>query len=243
MARSRLLAAALAACLVLPVAAAAAPACEVPPEILAEARPLPNAARALAAGGLSILAIGSASAVGNGSEAEAAWPARMQAALQERYPGRRIEVSVRGGRGVTATEHLALLRDGALGAQLVIWQVGTVEAARGLDVEDMSEAVVQGIERIHRAGADVVLMDQQFSRFLRANANIDPYREKLRMAASATGVPLLRRYDLMQGWAEGGGPDVERAPRADRAATMARVNDCLGVTLARIVARGITAAR
>ena len=105
MARSRLLAAALAACLVLPVAAAAAPACEVPPEILAEARPLPNAARALAAGGLSILAIGSASAVGNGSEAEAAWPARMQAALQERYPGRRIEVSVRGGRGVTATEH------------------------------------------------------------------------------------------------------------------------------------------
>lgn len=243
MPRPAVLAAALAALLALPAVAGAAPACDVPADILGEARPLPAAARALAGGSLSILAIGSASAAGAQGGAEAAWPAQMQAALEQRFPGKRIELSVRGGRGVTAVDHLALLRDGALGAQLVVWQAGTVEAARGLDIDDMSEAVVQGIERIHRLGADVVLMDQQFSRFLRANANIDPYREKLRMAAAATGVPLLRRYDLMQGWAEGGGPDVERASRAERAEVVARVNECLGVALARLIARGITAAR
>ncbi len=236
-------AAVLAALLLLVPVAVQAAACDIPPEVAAEARPLPHAARALDGGSLSILAIGSASVAGTPGAEDRAWPARLRAALQARFPGRRIDVSVRGGRGVTATEHLAMLRDDRLGAELVIWQAGTVEAARGLDAEEMSDALVQGIERIRRAGADVVLMDQQFSRFLRANANVEPYRDKLRLAAAATGAPLLRRYDLMQGWAEAGGPDVERAPRPERAATMDALNDCLGRALAAMVIRGIALAR
>jgi hypothetical protein len=242
MSRRSVLVAVLTALLAVPVAARAA-VCEVPPEIAAEAKPLPHAARALAGGTLSILALGSASVASPAAGGEQAWPARLQAALQARFPNRRIEVSVRGGRGVTATDHLAMLREGSLGAALVIWQAGTVEAARGLDADDMSEALVQGIERIRRAGADAVLMDQQFSRFLRANADVERYRGKLRQAAAATGAPLLRRYDLMQSWAEGGGPDVERAPRADRTATMDALNDCLGRALSALIVRGIALAR
>jgi acyl-CoA thioesterase-1 len=237
------LAAVLAALLLAVPATVRAGGCEVPQELASEARPLPHAARALDAGALSILAIGSASVASPAAGAERAWPARLQAALQARFPNRRIEVSVRGGRGVTAADHLAMLREGGLGAALVVWQAGTVEAARGLDGEEMSEALVQGIERIRRGGADVVLMDQQFSRFLRANADVERYRDKLRQAAAATGAPLLRRYDLMQGWAEGGGPDVERAPRADRAATMDALNDCLGRALSVMIIRGIALAR
>jgi acyl-CoA thioesterase-1 len=243
MALRSVLAAALAALLLAASPAARAAGCDIPPEVTTDARPLPHAARALDGGTLSILAIGSASVVGTPGAAERAWPTRLQAALQARFPGRRIEVSVRGGRGVTAAEHLTMLRDSGLGAALVIWQAGTVEAARGLDAEEMSEALLSGIERIRRAGADVVLMDPQFSRFLRANADIERYRDKLRMAAAATGAPLLRRYDMMQAWAEGGGPDVERAPRAERAEAMDTLNDCLGRALAAMVIRGIALAR
>jgi acyl-CoA thioesterase-1 len=243
MALRSVLAAALATLLLVASPAAHAAGCDIPPEVMTEARPLPHAASALDGGTLSILAIGSASVAGTPGAAERAWPARLQAALQARFPGRRIDVSVRGGRGVTAAEHLTMLHDNGLGATLVIWQAGTVEAARGLDAEEMSESLVTGIERIRRAGADVLLMDQQFSRFLRANSDVERYRDKLRMAATATGTPLLRRYDIMQGWAEGGGPDVERAPRAERAATMETLNDCLGRALAAMVIRGIALAR
>jgi len=236
--------AAVFATLLLALPAHATPACDVPAEYAAEARPLPQAARALAAGHLSVLAIGSGSAAGAaGSQPEAAWPARLAATLQARFPQARVEMSVRGARGVTAMEHLAMLRDGPSGAALVVWQVGTVEAARGLDADEMSDALRSGIERLRRGGADIVLMDQQFSRFLRANANVEPYRDKLRLVATATGTPLLRRYDLMQGWAEGGGPDVERAPRNERTAVMDRLNDCVGRALGALVIRGIAMSR
>jgi len=227
-----------------PEARTALGACPVPAEFAADIRPLPYAAKALETGTLSILVIGSASVSGgSGRSAEAAWPARMQVALQARYPSQRIEVSVRGGRGVTAAEHAQMLRDTDPGAALVVWQAGTVEAARGLDLDDMSDALLQGMERLHARHADVILMDQQFSRFLRANANIEPYREKMRMAAAAAGVPLFRRYDLMQSWAENGAVDLERTARAERAATVDHLNDCIGRALAWMIARGITAAR
>ena len=55
------------------------------------------------------------------------------------------------------------------------------------------------------------MMDQQFSRFLRANANVDAYRDALRLAAAAHGVPVLRRWDLMRHWADNDQVDLERA--------------------------------
>ena len=227
-----------------PDARAASGACPVPADFASDVRPLPNAAKALDAGSLSILAIGSASVSGGSSlSAEKAWPARLQAALQARFPNSRIEVSVRGGRGVTVAEHLQLLRDTSPRASLVIWQAGTVEAARGLDPDDMSEALLLGMERLRAQGADVILMDPQFSRFLRANANIEPYRERMRMAAAAAGSPLFRRYDLMQHWIESGTVDLERAARNERVAVAEHLNDCLGRTLAALIVQGIAAAR
>ena len=59
-----------------------------------------------------------------------------------------------------------------------------------------------------------MLIDPQFSRFLRANANVDAYLDALRLVAAAHQVPLLRRWDLMRYWAETEQVDVERAPEA-----------------------------
>ncbi|MBY0336453.1 MAG: SGNH/GDSL hydrolase family protein [Acetobacteraceae bacterium] len=240
----RLLAAALLAAGLFGGSPAGATPCDTPGDLMTgAARPLPQAARALATGTLHILAIGSASVAGGGGTPEASWPQRMQAALAARYPNRQIEVTVRGGRGVTVAEHLALLQAPYPGVALVVWQAGTVEAARGLDPDEMSEALIAGLDRIRRSGADAVIVDQQFSRFLRANANIEPYREKLRMAAIAAGAPLFRRYELMQHWTETGAVDVERTPRAERQAAVDRLNDCIGQGLAQLIAQGMAEAR
>ena len=231
--------------LALPLGANAS-VCDVPAEVLAGARPMPSALRSSQTGPLRVLVLGSGSITGPGASGpHASWPARLQSLLEARFPGRSVEISVRGGRGVTVTDHLALLRDG-LGHDapaLVLWQAGTVEAVRGLDPDEMGEAMRQGSERIRRQGADLIIMDQQFSRFLRANTNIEPYREKLRLVAAAAGASFFGRYDLMQNWMESGALDMERAPRAERTALTDRLNDCVARALAKFIVQGVAEAR
>ncbi|MCX8132447.1 MAG: GDSL-type esterase/lipase family protein [Roseococcus sp.] len=225
---------------------ASGPACDLPGDFAQAARPLPALSRALERGPVLILALGSGSITGPGSSGpEAAWPGRLQALLSERYPGRSIEVAVRGGRGVSVTDHLALLRESLANETpaLILWQLGTVEAVRGMDPDEMTEALRRGLEHIRRRGADVIVVDQQYSRFLRANSNIEPYREKLRLAAAAAGAALFPRYDLMQHWVETGAVDLERTPRPGRTAAVDKLNDCVARALAELIIRGVAEAR
>ncbi|HZH46025.1 MAG TPA: SGNH/GDSL hydrolase family protein [Roseococcus sp.] len=240
----------------LPLAARADTTCPLPPDFAEAARPLQAVAQGLEGGGLEggrreggtlrILVLGSASVTGPGATIpEASWPARLEARLAAVYPGRRLEVAVRGGRGVSVQDHLALLRqeDQAARPHLVIWQLGTVEATRGMDPEEMTEALQDGLERIRLRGGDAMLVEPQFSRFLRANSNMEPYREKLRLAAAGAGAPIFRRWDVMQHWLEHGGPDLERTPREQRAATMDRLNDCLARAMTELIVQGVREAR
>lgn len=236
----------LAAFLVLAVPARATPACDVPPDYLSLPRPLFSAAGALQSGVLRILVLGSGSVTGAGAATpEAAWPMRLQALLAARYPDQEIDVTVRGGRGVTVNDHLALLRGTPPGGTpaLVLWQAGTVEAVRGMDPDEMTDAMMAGLELIRSWGADTVIIDPQFSRFLRTNTNIEPYREKLRLIAASAGAPVFRRYDLMQYWIDSGALDLERTPRREIPAAIDRLNACLARALAALIVQGITEAR
>jgi acyl-CoA thioesterase I len=125
----------------------------------------------------------------------------------------------------------------------VLWQTGAVEAARNLDLDELAAALDTGLDRVDAAGADAVLIDPQFSRFLRANANVEPYREAMRLAAAAHNAPLVRRYDLMHAWAEADKVDLERAPRSARVAVADRLNDCLAQAVAEVLARGVEEAK
>jgi hypothetical protein len=216
----------LLAWLLLSLAPVWAAPCDLPPEMLDNIA-LPRARAAILAGELRILVGGSATAESGG--ASPPYHARIAELLQQARPGLRVTVEARGQRGATAPESLALILAAIPGflPHLVLWQTGTVEAVRSLEVDDFNAALSEGITQIRGAGADVALLDQQFSRFLRANADIERYRDAMRLIAAAEGVALLRRYDWMHHWAENGGPDVERAARPERAAALALLNDCL----------------
>jgi hypothetical protein len=237
-------------CLSLPPVAAGArgagiaeAACGAPTELLETGGlTLPATARAIQRGRLRLLIIGSGSVLGPGTSGpEAAWPAQLEIRLTKHFPGLRVEGTVRGGRGMLAAEAVTLLTADLrhLRPDLVLWQTGTVEAARGIDIDHVTEALNEGLDRIQQQGADAVLMDQQFSRFLRANTNIDPYRDALRLAAAAHGVPMLRRYDLMRGWAESDRIDLERTPREQRVAATDTLNACLAAAMAALIADGV----
>jgi hypothetical protein len=216
---------------------AAAGPCDAPPELLDSDAPLQVTAEAVRAGRLRILVVGSASVLGPGSSGPAAaWPARLEARLAALRPGLVVEVAVRGGRGLTAADMLTLL-DAAANPppHLVVWQAGTVEAARGVDTEWLASRLDAGLTKLRERGIDAVLVDPQFSRFMRANADIEPYRGVLRIAAGTHGVPLFNRYELMRHWADNESIDLERTPREGRMAAVDLLGACLGQTLATFI--------
>jgi lysophospholipase L1-like esterase len=234
----------------LPPAAAAGPepACEVAPELI-EAAPLPGTFAAIARGELRIMVVGSASTVAGGTSGpEASWPARLQARLATRLSPVLVRLESFGGRGTTAADHARIIAAEAarFRPHLIIWQLGTVEAARGLPAEEMSEAVQDAAARLRATRGeltDLILMDMQFSRFFRANANVEAYRDQLRIAAAAAGAQLFSRWAVMQHWAETDTLDLERAPRERRMAVADVLHDCLARALVAFIRQGVADVR
>jgi hypothetical protein len=123
--------------------------------------------------------------------------------------------------------------------QLVLWQTGTVESVRGLRPDGLLDVLHSGADAVRDAGGDMVLIDPQFSRFLRANTDVDAYEGVMQQVATMPGVSLFRRFDLMRAWANDGRIDLERTPKADRDKALDVLNACLGEALARYVLSGV----
>ncbi len=227
-------------------ASAASPtACDAPADLL-EAPPMPAVAAGIITGRLRVLAVGSASITSPGVSGEAAtWSARLRAIIAARRPDLDIHIEVHGRRGYTAADQWAVIEQALREARpdLVIWQAGATEAVRGLPIDDMTEILTQGLERLTARGIDAVVMNLQFSRFLRANADIEPYDAALRLAAAAGEAALFPRYALMRAWADAGTVDVERSARATRAVAVDQLNTCIAEALAEFLRNGARAAR
>ena len=222
--------------------------CGAPPEAM-EAAPLPGAFAAIARGEFRILVVGSAaSATGGTSSPDATWPKRLQAQLAVRLAPVTVTVESHGGRGTTAADHARILATEArrLRPHLVVWQLGTVEAARNLPAEEMSDAVQEAAARLRATRGeltDLVLMDMQFSRFLRANANVEPYRDQLRIAAAASSAQYFSRWTIMKHWVDTERLDLERAPRDQRSAMADELHDCLARVLVGFILEGTQRSR
>ena len=217
--------------------------CGAPAEAL-EATPLSGTFAALGAGQLRILVVGSATVQSGGTSGPAAtWPERLERTLGARVAPGLVTVQVHGGRGTTAADHARIIAEQGprFRPQLIIWQLGTVEAARGMPADDMVEAVQDAVVRLRNARGertDIVLMDPQFSRFFRANADVETYRDRLRLVAMASGAQLFSRWAIMRHWAETERLDLERAPRAQRTAVADTLHDCLAQALTTFILTG-----
>jgi acyl-CoA thioesterase I len=219
--------------------------CEVPPDVIPETLPLPRSARLYRRERrLKIVALGSSSTLGLGaSDSLAAWPARLEALLQARLPGNEIRVVNQGVARQSAEQMLDRLDTDVLAEKpaLVIWETGTAEAVRGADVDEFTEALLTGVDRMVAAGADVILMDPQFSRTTTQLINFQPYVAAIEQVAGMRGVGRFSRFAVMKYWI-----DSERFTFANKSGTEARkiadqVYDCIGHLLATEILGGIAA--
>ncbi len=173
----------------------------------------------------------------NRAASEQSFPMLMAAALREAVPGAEVKVTVRGGRGLLAADMLTILRTEVAthAYNLVLWQTGTVEAVRNLPPGEFSQTLLDGAEAVREGGADLVLIDPQFSRFLQTNANLEPYTQALVQTAAMPGVVLFHRFDMMRNWVNEGQLDLERTPKADRKKSIEFLHACLGKYLGKLV--------
>lgn len=219
----------------LPAAQAQALGSCPPPTLSLTAHRLPHLAAGLQPGQqLDVLALGSASLLGPQGGVAGSVPDEMVQALHARLPDTVIRLTLRAERAESAEEMLAALTRelAAHRFRLVLWQTGTVEALRRLPPETFRRTLAAGIAAAAAAGADVVLIDMQFSRLLDRHADLEPYRAAMTEMALQPGVMLFPRYALMRGWAESGAIDLEASARRDRRQTVARLRSCLGAVLA-----------
>jgi lysophospholipase L1-like esterase len=139
------------------------------------------------------------------------YPAVLQTALSAGLPDSHIAVINRGISGQDAAEELARLESDVLPVrpQLVIWQVGANGALRHADPAVFRALVSEGVHRLQAAGADVILMDNQQSPALLAEAEEPVFDQLLAQVAAETGASLFSRRTLMRGWYRAGASPAE----------------------------------
>jgi lysophospholipase L1-like esterase len=209
--------------------------CEVPNSLLTTESSLPNVEEAVKSGHpLDVLVIGSRSSTILGSEANA-YPARLQASLKEKLPQTKVNVSQEIQPKKTAEETASGLVKliEAKKPTLVIWQTGTVDALRSIDPDEFRNAVDEGIVALQKAGADVILMNPQYSPRTEMMISVPPYVDNMRAVAQQHDVPLFDRFAIMHQWNDQGDFDLfSTSPGIELAR---RVHDCLGQALSKFV--------
>jgi lysophospholipase L1-like esterase len=168
---------------------------------------LPHVAGKLASGDpVVIVAFGSSSTQGYGTTSpEFTYPNRLATQLHRHYPGADITVVNAGRGGEDAPEMMKRLQNEVIDVKpdLVIWQVGTNAVLRNLDPAETAKMVDDGVARIQAAGADLVLVDPQYSPRVTERAESASQMIKLLgKVADLRHVGIFPRFEVMREWHE-----------------------------------------
>lgn len=210
--------------------------CGVAAHLVENSYPLPNVKRAIAEKKLNILVVGAGSSQLPGASGEKnAYPARLQQALADQLKGVEVKVTTDIKASRTAAEMVKALPANLAAAKpaLMIWQTGTTDAMRAVDPDQFSQALDQGINITRGAGADVVLVNAQYSPRTESMIALSTYSDDMRWVALQQEVPLFERFSIMRLWSDLGTFDLYSATKKLDIAE--RVHDCIGRLLADLV--------
>jgi lysophospholipase L1-like esterase len=231
-------AAALSAALyVLTSAVFAAEPCDIPGYLLFGNNELKHVAAAVQKEKkLTIAVVGTGSSILAGPDGpRSAYPARLEAVLKQKLPSVAVKVVTLARSRMTA-EDLAKGMEKMLADEkpdLVIWQTGTLDAIRRVDPDEFREALDEGVETLHKGGADVILMNMQYSPRTEIMVSYGPYADNMRVVAQQHEIPLFDRLAIMRNWSDTGAFDLYAAGKDNVLAQ--RVHDCIGRGIAAMI--------
>jgi hypothetical protein len=212
----------------------AAEECEVPPSFIAGDSDLARVAKAIKdQHRLDIAVVGTGSSALPGPDGENfAYPARLQAALLQLLPGNDIKVVAHVQARQTTAEMAVDLKQILAEEKpaLVVWQAGTFDAVSGIDPEEFKISLAEGVDTINTGGADVDLMNMQYSPRTESMLGVATYADIMRWVAQEHGTLLFDRLAIMRFWNDQGTFDLYAATKKYDMAR--KVHDCIGRALA-----------
>jgi lysophospholipase L1-like esterase len=228
---------ALAAGLGLTGAAWAAEPCDIPAYLLSGNYELKHVTEAVQKEKkLTIAVVGTGSSILAGPDGpRSAYPARLEAVLRQKLPSVEIKVVSLVRTRMTA-EDMARGMEKVLADEkpdLVIWQTGTLDAIRRVDPDELRAALDEGVETLHKGGADVILMNMQYSPRTDIMVPLGPYADNMRVVAQQHEIPLFDRLAIMRNWSDTGAFDLYAAGKDNVLAQ--RVHDCIGRAIASMI--------
>ncbi len=99
----------------------------------------------------------------------------------------------------------------------------------GTDPEEFRASVSDGVEQLHEGGADVVLVNMQYSPRTESIVAVSAYADGLRWVSREREVPVFDRLAIMRHWYDAGQFDLYKATKDLKMAKS--VHDCLGRAL------------
>ena len=189
--------------MMMPVRAQApASGCNISVDQVRLANPLARFAHKLMSGEpITLVAIGSSSTAGAGaSSAAASYPNRLAIELKQHFPNHSFTVINRGVGGEEVGDMVKRFDSAVVSAKpdLVLWQLGTNSVIHDHKIGDTS--IRDGLKKIRSIGADVVMIDPQFSPKVIAKAEIASTIELIATTAKEEDVDLFPRFNVMKHW-------------------------------------------
>jgi acyl-CoA thioesterase I len=213
--------------------------CEVPSELMRVEFTLPYLSARLHAGNpVKIVAIGGASTTGAAAGSpELAYPHHLQENLDKWYPGIPIIVVNKGVPRQTAQQMMDRFTSDVFAEDpvLVIWETGTTDAVRGVEVDDFAGTLQNGIDELKTRSIDIILVDMQFSRGTVTVIDFERYLDTLHQVAEDNGIYVFPRFEMMRYWSEQNVFNFDGVAKDQRADLAASVYECLGGKLAEII--------
>jgi ABC-type amino acid transport substrate-binding protein len=188
-----------------------------------------------------VVVVGTTSSTLPGASGQAlAYPTRLEAALQKRLKDVAVSVISLAKPRQTAADmadgFAKVLKDEK--PTLVIWQTGTYDAMRGIGAEAFQATLETAVDKLQAGGADVILMNMQYSPRTDAVISTAPYADAIRWVSLEHSLNLFDRQSVMRQWSELGTFDLLTATKS--LDTAAKVHDCLGSMLADLVVEALS---
>lgn len=233
----RMLSAALTLVLLAAGSARAADSCDVPNNLVETFARLPRVGFSVKRDHkLEIVVLSAAPKLSGEASNLKSYPYYLESELRERLKGTDVHVFGQSEPRKTIIEVIKDLPRLLAERQpvLVVWQTGTVEAMRGIDPDGYGRALDSGVAALQNGGADVILINQQFSPRTDFMFDGGPYTENMRWVSQTRDIPLFNRYEVMKYWGETGAFDLT-ALKND--GTYEKVHRCIGRLIADLVMR------
>ena len=187
-----------------------------------------------------VLAIGSSSTVGVGASQPAnTYIAKLENGLETAFKGVDFEMFGRGISGETAEGQAARMQSTVeeLKPDLVLWQVGTNDALRHVDMDAFKNHLRSALSWLEANKVDVMLVDPQFGENLTKDAYYEQVVAAVADIAAEKRVLLVDRFEAMRQLSK------ENGDAFYLASDQLHLNDtghrCMAEQLARAIVAGV----